>query len=390
MSNSFSRTMRALEADGFSASHLRFSLVWLLLVAWVLWFWLARLTLYVATDAARLEVDRAAHPLEAVVGGRVLKSQLALGREVTAGEVLVEIDASDTRLELDTERTRLDGLNAELEELQKLIAAEAEVQLKESQAASAAHEEAQARFREADGVARFAEDEEQRTVRLRTDGTVSEVELLRARAEAQKLRASADAILLNVTRLQRDQDRRQSERQARIQELHRDVAALKGAIATSSSTMDVIAQRMSEHLVRAPVAGRLGEVSEISTGAVVVQGEKLAAIIPVGDLFVVAQLPPASAIGRVKTGQAARVRLDAFPWTQYGSLPATVRTVASEVQGGRIRVELDLADNSMNLIKLEHGLTGALEVAVERVSPAMLVMRSMGALLRGRSRAVRP
>lgn len=43
MSTSFSRAMRALEADGFSASNLRLALVGLLLVAWVLWFWLARI-----------------------------------------------------------------------------------------------------------------------------------------------------------------------------------------------------------------------------------------------------------------------------------------------------------------------------------------------------------
>ena len=40
---------------------------------------------------------------------------------------------------------------------------------------------------------------------------------------------------------------------------------------------------------------------------------------------------------------AARLRLDSFPWTQYGSLATTVSRVASEVRDGRVRVELTVA-----------------------------------------------
>src|SRR5262249_6958159 len=153
----------------------------------------------------------------------------------------------------------------------------------------AALEVAQARFREADGVAGFAAQEEQRTARLRADETVSELEMLRVRTEAQKLRASADALRFEGTRLEREREHRRSERGTRLGEIERDTASMHGAIATSSATVELIAQQLADYRVCAPVSGIVGEVSELHAGAVVVPGEKLGAIIPTGDLGIVAQ-----------------------------------------------------------------------------------------------------
>jgi len=90
---------------------------------------------------------------------------------------------------------------------------------------------------------------------------------------------------------------------------------------------------------------------------------------------------PSAAIGRIQTGQPARLRLEAFPWTQYGAVSATVASVASEVRDGRVRVELTVRPNPASLIPLQHGLPGTVEVEVDRVSPAILVLRTAGQLL---------
>jgi membrane fusion protein (multidrug efflux system) len=213
---------------------------------------------------------------------------------------------------------------------------------------------------------------------LRDDETVSELEMLRVRAEAQKLRASADAVRFEVTRLDRERAHRQSERETRLREVERDTAALEGAIATSTATVALITQQLADYRVCAPVSGIVGEVCELHPGTVVVPGEKLGAVIPAGDLCIVAQFAPADAIGRLKGGQHAQVRLDAFPWIQHGMLAATVRTVASEVRDGRVRVELDIAGSLASGVGLEHGLTGSVAVAVDSISPALLVTRVTG------------
>ena len=73
--------------------------------------------------------------------------------------------------------------------------------------------------------------------------------------------------------------------------------------------------------------------------------------------------------------------LEGFPWTQYGAISATVASVASEVRDGRVRVELALRPNLASPIPLQHGLPGTVEVEVDRVSPAILVLRTAGQLL---------
>jgi membrane fusion protein (multidrug efflux system) len=108
---------------------------------------------------------------------------------------------------------------------------------------------------------------------------------------------------------------------------------------------------------------------------------RLQAIVPEGILKIVALFQPSEALGRVRPGQPARVRFDGFPWTQYGSTPARVSNVAAELRDGRIRVELTFDAGALTTIPgipYQHGLTALVDVEIERVSPATLVLRSAG------------
>jgi len=87
---------------------------------------------------------------------------------------------------------------------------------------------------------------------------------------------------------------------------------------------------------------------------------------------------PAATFGRIRPGQPARLRLAAFPWTQYGTLSATVASVDYDVDGDSVRVGLDLVPGANSAIRLEPGLRGNVEVEIERVSPAVLAVRAAG------------
>ena len=88
-------------------------------------------------------------------------------------------------------------------------------------------------------------------------------------------------------------------------------------------------------------------------------------------------------MGRIQTGQRARLRLEGFPWTEYGGVSATVSNVAGEPRSGRVRVELAVNPDPASSIPLQHGLPGTIEVEVERVSPAVLLLRAAGRRLTG-------
>ena len=136
--------------------------------------------------------------------------------------------------------------------------------------------------------------------------------------------------------------------------------------------------------VTAPVDGRLGEVAGLRPGAVVREGEGLGAVVPSGGLRVVAEFAPSSALGRVRPGQPARMRLEGFPWTEYGQVDATVSSVGAEPRSGTVRVELAVRPDPESPIPLQHGMPGTVEIEIERVSPATLVLRTLGDLLQRR------
>lgn len=98
---------------------------------------------------------------------------------------------------------------------------------------------------------------------------------------------------------------------------------------------------------------------------------------PRGGFKVIANFPPA-ALGRLQPGQPARLRLHGYPWTQYGSLAATVARVEDEVQDGYVQVELAVNPDPASAIPLQDDLLGTVEVEVDRVSPATLVLRAAG------------
>jgi multidrug resistance efflux pump len=377
----FSTTLRTLDADGFRGTTLGVLLVVGLLGAWGAWFIGAQVALYAVSETARLEMSRAAHPVEAPVAGRVVASHLVLGREVQGGEVLIELDAAAQHLQREEEQARLRALTPQLEALRTAIAAEEQALREARHAAQVALDEARARHREAEVAARAAEEEAELFARLQARGLPSQVDLLRAKAEAQKRRAAADTLRLGVSRLDSDHRTQESDRKARLEGLRREVTRLTGDIATTTATVERLAHEIERRRLRAPMAGRLGEVAELRTGSVVREGDRLAAVVPRGELQVVADFLPPTALGRIRHGQPARLRLEGFPWMQYGSLAATVSRVASEVRNGRVRVELSVDQERVSPIPIQHGLPGSVEVQVEHVAPATLVLRTAGKLL---------
>jgi membrane fusion protein (multidrug efflux system) len=381
MTTVFSRATQALAADHGRRSRWGILLSAAILGGWAAWGCLARLAVYAVTDTARLEVARAVYPIETPVDGRVAATHLTLGREVRDGEVLVELEAESQRLQREEEHTRLAALTRQLEALRVEVATTTRALTEAQQVAQVALDEDRAQFQEALARAQFATEEATRSTRLHARGLLAELDLLRVQAEAQRRQAAANSLRLAVDRLQRERQLRQSDRKAQLERLQREITQLEGQRTTVTATLERLAHEMGRRHIRAPVAGRLGEVATLQVGTFVKAGDKLGAVVPAGSLTAVAEFLPSVAMGRVRAGQPARLRLDSFPWTQYGSLATTVSSVASEVRDGRVRVELTVAPELPTRLPLQHGLRGTVEVEVEQATPATLVLRAAGQLL---------
>jgi multidrug resistance efflux pump len=390
---SFARTLRALDADGLSPALLAVLLVAVLGGVWSAWLVLARVPVYQISESARLEVERM-HSIAAPVSGRIVASSLALGREVKAGDVLIEIEAERERLETVEERARLSTVAGEIAALQGEIRAEQDAVEQARGGARAALEEASQRLSAAESVAAQADENVRRFTLLEGQGLVSEAEAHKARAEAQGRRAEVEAARAGIAKLRAEQGVADRGRRSRVASLVRERVALEGLRTATVSTVARREREAERRRVRAPVAGRLGDVNPmaIGIGAVVREGEPVATIAPEGTLRAVADFAPRS-LGRLRQGQRARLRLDGFPWTQYGHVDATVTRVASVTREQRVRVELMVRGAAASDIPLRHGMPGVAEVEAERVAPLALLIRSLGQRLSGEpveAAAVRP
>jgi multidrug resistance efflux pump len=379
MSSPFARSVRAIESER-KRGWVPVVVAAVLLAMWSTWFLFSRIPLYETSTTARIEATAATYPIDARMAGRAVRVNLAVGAPVGAGDVLVELEADAERLALEQSRARLAALDPEIAAIRREIAAEERGIDDERRSTAGARDEQRAILRETRAALGLAEEEARRLARLRSGGLISEQEDARARSEVEQRRAASEAAASALARIDQEQKTRESDRFVRIQRLRGTLSRLEGEGATSAAAVKRFEYEVERRVLRAPVAGRIGEAMDLKTGAAVREGERLAAIVPDGPLRVVAQFAPASAFGRVFTGQPGTVRLEGFPWAEYGSLRARVTRVANEMRDGLVRVELDVTGMPAAL-PISHALPGTVEIEVERVRPAGLVLSMLGGAL---------
>lgn len=380
MANSFQRVNRSLDGDNGIRTTLLLFTALVLLGAWIVWAFGSEVTRYESSESARLEVDSAAYPIQAGVSGRLVSNSLTLGKEVHAGDVVAELDSNSERLSLEEERASLAALRPQLDTLRLQMQTEANGEADERRVLGISIDGARAQYREAETQAVLAEQEAQRASRLRAEGILAEADAQRAIAEAQSKRAAAESLRVAASRLEPELRVRERDRQVRVTQVSEEIAKLEAEATTSSAAIKRLEYDVERCRIRAPVSGRLGDCAPLRPGAHISEGEQLGVILPSGKLRVIAEFEPSAALGKVRAGQAAILRLDGFPWAQYGTVPARVSGVAEEIRDGKVRVELAVNPRHRARIPFQHGLPGSVQIEVERISPAALVLRSAGEL----------
>jgi len=322
----FSRTFTKLVADTGRSTAWTAAGAVAVLGAWCWWAARAQVTLYAVSPEARVELDAATYPVQSPLLGRVVKTKLRVGEAVRRGEVLFEIDAIPDQLLLEQERVRARGLGPELARLRAQVEAEEAARAEEQRSARLSAEEAGSRIREAEAAAGYAEAELTRTRELNREGLTPVRDLEKAAAEAGRLSAAVTSLETAARRVPQEQATRDRERDVRLQRLHAEIAVLEAQLGTLKAGVERLDYEIERRRVRAPVDGRIGETAILRVGAVVEEGEKIASVVPSGRLLVAAQFPAKEASGRIRAGQQARLRLQGFPWAEFGSVAGDGRS----------------------------------------------------------------
>jgi len=378
MAVAFSRTLRSLWADSYRPSRLVIVVLLLLLGSWFAWLLLARVTLYLVSPSARIEASAAEYVLEAPVAGQVVEVQMQVGQRAGAGQTLVTLATGREDASLEEQGAKLQSLEERLETLRGSYQVELGARTSAREEARQAIERARAFEREARSAADYADARLGRTRELDEKGLASKADLEEGEALAEQAEAEAEAAGLELSRLQWRARLDEQSRETELAEMGRQITALEGEAAMARAATTRLGHELADRSIRATVAGRLTEVAELRPGSVVAAGDRIAVIVPDGELQVVAHYPARTSLGRIHPGQQARLRLDVFPWILYGELDAEVVRVGSEAATDTVRVELALPEQPPAPIVLEHGLSGTLAVATERISPAELLLRAVG------------
>ncbi|MFL6196293.1 MAG: HlyD family secretion protein [Thermoanaerobaculia bacterium] len=384
MDHPFSRTLRSLEGERSRTSLLFLAGVVALLGAWSAWFLAAELPVYVVSATARLEARQAVYPISAQVGGRLRRVAVAVGQEVKPGDVLVELEGEVDDRRTEEERARAEALVRQLASRRAERASQAAGLESARKAAELGRREATERIRAAEADATVAAEDLGRKERLQAGGLLPASDLDRARADAERRQAEAAEKRLAFGRLDQEWSREESDRRADLEDLDREIALLVGDLSAGKSAVRRLEAEGRFRTVRAPVAGRVADLARLDAGALVQPGERLGTVVPTSRLKVVGAFEPSQALGRLRPGQVAQVRLDAFPWTEFGSLHARVSAVSGELREGRVWADLDLEAQPGSRIPLQHGLPGLVLVEAERLTPAEMLLRALGTALSSR------
>ncbi|WMN99777.1 HlyD family type I secretion periplasmic adaptor subunit [Vibrio parahaemolyticus] len=126
-----------------------------------------------------------------------------------------------------------------------------------------------------------------------------------------------------------------------------------------------------QQVLLAPVNGTVQQLQVNTLGGVVQPAEELMVIVPEDALLEVEAKLLNKDVGFVIPGQTVEVKIDTFPYTKYGTVPADVvhvsRDAVKDEQFGmvfpvRIRLQKDNIKVEENLVPLQPGMTVVAEI----------------------------
>jgi membrane fusion protein (multidrug efflux system) len=376
MASSFERTFSALRESRSRRPLVVVAGGLLVLAIWVIWALFSEVAVYRSSQKARLEAGAGSVRVASVASGRITGAYLQIGNHVQEKDILLQLDPTQEKILADKARARVETLAPQVESLQRELGLEADAVVQGGSSERSAESEVLDRLRAAQADLAFAEADLARENKAFADGVTPQVVRDKAETTMRVKRAAAESVqheseALVASHHEHGDSRRRLKEQLERQhsELASDLAAAKSELAQHELAI--------EHLtIRAPIAGELGEVqATLRPGAVVHEGDVIATVVPSGRLHVIADYGP-EAIGRVRPGQHAFMRLDGFPWTHYGTVGATVTNVASELRDNAIRVELALDPDTK--LEPKNGMTGTVDIEIDRVSPLRLFLQMIG------------
>jgi HlyD family type I secretion membrane fusion protein len=366
------------------------------------WAWFGH-TDEVAQARGKLIPKGEVFQVHAVDSGKVVRIAVQEGQTVAAGQVLVELDTELARKDVERLEHLLQSSQLELLQTQGLLdktklqaetrAAIAKTTLNMQEAAIAQSKNNavnnQDLLSQFQTDARAQEERLQRLKPLTQQGAISQENLFAAEQQLRDRQRSiterqnalqqtqAEASRLQIELAQKQEEARQSqlEAQQQIQQLTVKLTELQAKVKETQILLEETKAKLRQRFLRAPANGVILALNVRRSGVYTQPGQTIAEIAPQGQPLVISASLPSSEMGFVKVGLPVNVKLDAYPYQDYGIVSGRVSAISSDSkpdqQLGQIyRVEVALNRDYVNAkgqtFKFKPGQTAVAEIVTRR------------------------
>jgi HlyD family secretion protein len=228
--------------------------------------------------------------------------------------------------------------------------------------------------------------EAEQALRARTSAIAeNQGELPQTLAQAEQLRAE-------LLHKQAEGRRTQIEAQQKIQQLEVEKTQLKAKIAENQNLLAAAKAKLKQRFLYAPVDGVVSSFNIANIGEVVQPGQTIAEIAPQNAPLVLSASLPNQEAGFVKTGMPVQVKLDAYPYQDYGVVTGKVVSISPDAKpderlGAVYRVEVALQRNYVSAnhqtVRFKAGETAAADIIIRRRRIADILLDPIRQLQKG-------
>jgi hemolysin D len=323
------------------------------------WSWFGQID-EVGKAQGKLVPQGSMYKLQIPETGKIARLAIKEGNLVRKGQVLVELEPESLRTEIALQRQLLNSSQLRLLQTEGLLAqSQQELTSSQQQARSAQAVQqssiAQAQARSANLAQMVRQNKadikrhQERLSRLGplvSSGAISRENVFAAEQafhdrEAQLMQRSGDldnarqTITQNKELLQKQRAEGNTavlQTQQKTQELRMQVTQLRAEISGIRSQLQMAEQRLSRRFIYAPINGTVSSVQVKNVGEVIQPGQTIAELaLQKVPLVLEAQLPNREA-GFAKVGMPVHIKLDAYPYQEFGMLSGQVQSISPDAQ----------------------------------------------------------
>lgn len=154
--------------------------------------------------------------------------------------------------------------------------------------------------------------------------------LTQVRGEYQQALAEVERLTAELTQKQAEAETTQLDTQKQLEQIEMEITQLTAQITETQTLLNSAKTKLEQRFLYAPVDGIVSSLEIPNPGEVVQAGQTVAEIAPMdAPLMLSAKLPNRDA-GFIRVGMPVQVKLDAYPYQDYGIVPGRVKTISPD------------------------------------------------------------